>query len=247
MMHKVLRFSFILSSCVLLFVAGFVVSGHKDLLPKASKQGDVLPKSNFFKSLDNAGQVPFFHRSALGNDTLGSGWNKYLLGSSFADNEFTYENYAWFLSQVSDTSRYIVVPINEFRRVHDKNKVVIGLRHDVDVDLNKAFGFSQTERQLGFRSTYYILHTASYYLQDALDVSKHNPAILPTLKTMQDEYGFEIGWHNDLVTLQVVYGLDPVIFLHQELKWLRENGLRISGSSSHGSNYCYTYHYTILR
>jgi len=60
---------------------------------------------------------------------------------------------------------------------------------------------------------------------------------------MQNESHFEIGWHNDLVTLQIVYGIDPVNFLHQELNWLRSNGITIKGTASHGSNYCYTFHY----
>jgi hypothetical protein len=60
---------------------------------------------------------------------------------------------------------------------------------------------------------------------------------------MQDERHFEIGWHNDLVTLQVIYNINPVIFLHNELNWLRTNGLTIVGTAAHGSNYCKTYHY----
>ena len=80
------------------------------------------------------------------------------------DTNFTYEKYAAFLKKVSDTSKYIVLPINEFRTTFNSNKIVIGLRHDVDNDLNKALEFSRTESDLGFRSTYYILHTAPYYL-----------------------------------------------------------------------------------
>ena len=41
----------------------------------------------------------------------------------------------------------------------------------------------------------------------------HSDKIIPILKTMQNERHFEIGWHNDLVTLQVIYNINPVTFL----------------------------------
>jgi hypothetical protein len=159
------------------------------------------------------------------------------------DTNFTFEKYADFLKKISDTSKYIVVPLDEYLKNFDSNKIVIGLRHDVDNDLKVAQRFSATEKNLGFRSTYYILHTAPYYLADPSNKAVHNDSILPILKDMQDSGHFEIGWHNDLITLQVVYHIDPVSFLHQELDWLRKNGIRVVGSSSHGSSYCRVYYY----
>lgn len=157
------------------------------------------------------------------------------------DTNFTYEKYSAFLKLVSDTSMYVVLPINEFRETFKNNKIVIGLRHDVDLDLNKALQFSETESNLGVRSTYYILHTASYYLSGGME--SHSASMIPILKTMQNDKHFEIGWHNDLVTLQAVYNIDPGAYLRRELTWLRENGINIYGSASHGSPYCYTYKY----
>jgi hypothetical protein len=159
------------------------------------------------------------------------------------DTNFTYEKYAAFLTKVSDTSRYIVLPLNEFRKTINSKKIVIGLRHDVDEDLNVAYKFSETEYNLGFRSTYFILHTAPYYLTNSGNMEVHSERIIPILKSMQNERHFEIGWHNDLVTLQAVYNIDPVSFLHKELSWLRANGIRIYGTASHGSSYCYNYNY----
>jgi hypothetical protein len=159
------------------------------------------------------------------------------------DTNFTYEKYAAFLTKISDTSKYLVLPINEFRNTFNSNKIIIGLRHDVDIDLNIAFQFSETESKLGIRSTYYILHTAPYYLANSNNKAIHSENIIPVLKKMQDERHFEIGWHNDLVTLQAVYNINPVTFLSNELSWLRSNGINIYGSASHGSNYCYTYKY----
>jgi hypothetical protein len=159
------------------------------------------------------------------------------------DTNFTWEKYAAFLTKISDTSKYIVLPLNEFRKTFNSGKIVIGLRHDVDVDLNIAFQFSEIETKLGFRSTYFILHTAPYYLANPGNMALHSQNIIPILKTMQNDRKFEIGWHNDLVTLQAVYNMDPVIFLHNELAWLRSNGINIYGTASHGSSYCYVYKY----
>jgi hypothetical protein len=159
------------------------------------------------------------------------------------DTNFTYEKYSRFLSAIADTKKYIVLPINEFRKKIDNNKIVIGLRHDVDVNLDLAYQFSMEEWKLGFRSTYYILHTANYYLANPGNKAVHSESIIPILKTMQNDGHFEIGWHNDLVTLQVVYNINPFNFLKQELTWLRSNGINIYGSASHGSGYCHTYGY----
>jgi len=159
------------------------------------------------------------------------------------DTNFTWEKYAAFLNKISDTSKYIVLPLNEFRQTYNPRKIVIGLRHDVDNDLNVAYKFSQIESNLGFRSTYFILHSAPYYLVNANNMEVHSNEIIPILKSMQNEKHFEIGWHNDLVTLQVIYNINPVTFFHNELNWLRANGIKIYGTAAHGSNYCKTYHY----
>ena len=160
-----------------------------------------------------------------------------------ADTNFTWEKYAAFLKKISDTSKYIVLPLNEFRQTFNNKKIIIGLRHDVDVDLNVAYQFSQVETDLGFHSTYFILHSAAYYLENPNNMEVHTNKILPILKSMQNDKHFEIGWHNDLVTLQIVYNINPVTFLHNELNWLRSNGIKIYGTASHGSTYCKTYHY----
>jgi|WetSurMetagenome_2_1015567.scaffolds.fasta_scaffold16650_2 hypothetical protein len=159
------------------------------------------------------------------------------------DTNFTWEKYAAFLNKISDTSRYIVLPLNEFRQTFNPRKIIIGLRHDVDNDLNIAYKFSQIESNLGFRSTYFILHSAPYYLVNVNNMEVHSNEIIPILKSMQNEKHFEIGWHNDLVTLQVIYNINPVTFFHSELNWLRSNGIKIYGTAAHGSSYCKTYHY----
>jgi hypothetical protein len=154
-----------------------------------------------------------------------------------------FSGYIDFLIKISDTSRYKIVLLDDFNKTTDPGKILIGLRHDVDLNLNTAYELSKVEYNFGIRSVYYILHTTSYYLAQPNDFSVHNESIIPILKIMQNDFNHKMGWHNDLVTLQLVHNIDPAGFLLQELDWLRKRGISIKGTASHGSQYCYTYKY----
>ncbi|NOU17915.1 MAG: hypothetical protein HOO91_10205 [Bacteroidales bacterium] len=170
--------------------------------------------------------------------------NKYI--NTPYDTNFTYGKYIDFFVSISDTNKYIVLPLNEFRNTFNPQKIVIGLRHDIDLDLNKAYQLSIVENNIGVRSSYFVLHAANYYLAKPNRMSTHNKKIIFPLMVMQDKYNHEIGWHNDLITLQLIYKIDPINYLYQELDWLRKNGLLIYGTSSHGSKYCCTYKFLNL-
>jgi hypothetical protein len=191
---------------------------------------------------DPAG-LSLFKKEKTESQDSSYGWKKRSVSGEEPDTNFTWEKYASFLNKISDTSKYIVLPLNEFRQTFNNRKIIIGLRHDIDNDLNVAYQFSEVEYKLGFRSTYFILHSAPYYLANSNNMKVHSEKIIPILKTMQDKRHFEIGWHNDLVTLQIIYNINPNTFLHNELNWLRSNGVNIYGTASHGSNYCKVYHY----
>jgi len=160
------------------------------------------------------------------------------------DTLFSYDNYERFIGRLVKSNRFIFVPHNEFESTFSKDKIVISLRHDIDYDINSALRFAKREHKLGVKATYFVLHTADYYGVTTVGVATRNPDIYKYLRKIQDEYGHEIGWHNDLVTLQVVYNIDPEKYLRNELKRLKSNGINISGSAYHGSEYCYKYLYT---
>jgi hypothetical protein len=94
----------------------------------------------------------------------------------------------------------------------------------VDDRLDSALELARLEQRHGLRATYYLLHSASYYRR----------AALPDFLRLQ-ELGHEVGWHNDLVTLQCVEGVDARAYLHGELAWLRGAGLDVVGTAAHGS------------
>lgn len=156
--------------------------------------------------------------------------------------EFSYLEYTRFITKISDPSKYKNVKLNQFSQTR-ANIPVISLRHDVDGDIDGALKMAAIEHRHNIRSTYFILHTAGYYGLTKKNYVKHREKLLPLLKKLQNEYNHEIGWHNDLVTLNVIYGIDPVKYLHNELHWLRTNDIRITGTAGHGSKFCHKYKY----
>ena len=159
------------------------------------------------------------------------------------DTVFNYITYNDFLSYLASSDRFLIVRQKDLEKTTSEDKVVISLRHDVDDNINSAVKFAYLESKYGIKSSYFILHTASYYGESKFRSFKRNDNIIYYLKKIQDTFGHEVGWHNDLVTLQVMYGLDPKVFLKNELEWLRSNGIEIFGNVSHGSQYCDIYHY----
>jgi hypothetical protein len=159
------------------------------------------------------------------------------------DPDLNLVKYEEFLKYLVTSGKYLMVTQEEFERTNSKDKVVVSLRHDIDNKINTAIKIAYREHKYGIRSTYYVLHSARYYGITKNFYYKRDNNVINYLKKIQDTFGHEVAFHNDLVTLQVVYNLNPGSFLKQELEWLRSNGISIKGSCAHGSPYCYIYHY----
>jgi len=159
------------------------------------------------------------------------------------DSIFNYDSYENFIKSMVNSNRFVFVPLDEFSQTFSSEKVVVGLRHDIDYDIASSIRFARREYRNGVRATYYFLNTADYYCDIAKNPVVRKPAVLDYMRKIQDEYKHEVGWHNDLVTFQVVYNIDVKTYLSRELEFLRNKGIRIVGSSYHGSEYCYLYHY----
>ena len=103
------------------------------------------------------------------------------------------------------------------------------LRHDVDDRLESALELARREHARGLCATYFVLHTAPYYGRaDLLDRLRELQAL-----------GHEVGWHNDLVTLALVHGVEPGSYLRRELERIRGGGVDVTGVSAHGSPWCH--------
>jgi hypothetical protein len=180
--------------------------------------------------LDDTRSIPITDKLSIDN------------GIIFHNSIFNYVTIDNFLKYLSTSDHFMIVQQKDLEKTTSTDKVIISLRHDVDDNINSAIKFAYLENKYGIKSTYFILHTATYYGITNRDYFKRNDDVLYFIKKIQ-EYGHEIGWHNDLVTLQIMYGLDPREFLKNELAWLRENGILIYGTTSHGSGFCDIYHY----
>jgi len=164
-------------------------------------------------------------------------------GVKIKNSIFNYLTYDDFLNYLSKSDHFLIVKLKDFKNTTSTDKVVLALRHDIDDNINASVKFAYRENKCGICATYFVLHTAKYYGEMVGPNFVRNDNIIYYLKKMQDTFGHEIGFHNDLVTLQLIYGLDSKEYLKSELAYLRGNGINIVGTAYHGSPYCYIYKY----
>ncbi len=144
------------------------------------------------------------------------------------ERHFVYREYEAFLDRLADRDRFRVVPLRELAAA-PRDRVLIGLRHDVDERLDAALELARLEHERGFRATYFVLHTAPYYTR---------PGFAEVARTIQNVLAHEIGFHHDLLTV-LAEGGDPARCLRDELTRLRATGLDVSGIAAHGSRWCH--------
>jgi hypothetical protein len=138
------------------------------------------------------------------------------------ERRFSYAEYARFLDRLGGRE---VVPMREFARGEGD----LALRHDVDSRLESALELARLEHERELRTTYFVLHTASY---------GNEAQLVPKLLRLQ-ELGHEVGFHNDLVTLQRLEGIDGGTYLREQLARLRDGGVDVVGAAAHGSPWCH--------
>ncbi|MGB8490097.1 MAG: hypothetical protein WCE64_03485 [Bacteroidales bacterium] len=146
---------------------------------------------------------------------------------------FTWDQYSTLLTKLSE-EKFLVLPLNEMRKTYDPSKVIIGLRHDIDWNPFKALEMADMEKDFGFRATYFFLPTADYYGTFSSTGVRHSTGLDSLIR---DLYGrkVEIGMHNDLLTVMIEYGFDPLAFNLQEMNYFSSLGITITGTASHGS------------
>lgn len=101
---------------------------------------------------------------------------------------------------------------------------MIALRHDVDAGLAHALRFARWEQQQGFRASFYLLPTASYW---------DDPALASTARAIQAA-GHEVGVHHDAFR---IVGGDCDAALALLASWadqLRGFGIDVRGCADHG-------------
>lgn len=138
------------------------------------------------------------------------------------ERRFIYAEYARFLDRLGGR---VVAPMRDFARGEGD----LALRHDVDSRLDSALELARLEHDRGLRATYFVLHTAPYW---------NDPGLVDELHRLQG-LGHEVGFHNDLVTLQRLEGIDAGAYLRQALARLRRGGIDVVGAAAHGSPWCH--------
>lgn len=120
------------------------------------------------------------------------------------------------------------------REIHAGNRHprVIGLRHDVDNHsqaLDTAVQLARWEAEHGWRSTYFLLHTARYW---------RNGQLLPAAEEIAS-LGHEIGLHVDALAYALEFGGDPHEIVFEALATLRDEGHVVIGVVGHGNPLCH--------
>ena len=112
----------------------------------------------------------------------------------------------------------------------DRAANVIGLRHDCDSSgsLRTATKMARWEAERGYRSTYFLLHTAPYWI---------GPYFERQVAEIAD-CGHEIGIHVNALAHSLRTGQDPDEILDAALIRLRSLGYPVRGAAGHGDALC---------
>ncbi|MFP4460278.1 MAG: hypothetical protein ACLFSQ_11910 [Candidatus Zixiibacteriota bacterium] len=140
--------------------------------------------------------------------------------------------------------RYTVVPHYLLESmVPDTDEVIVSIRHDIDYDPYTALKLAKLEAAYGMSTTYYILHSASYFghfNDHRIIIYGANFAIWDSISML----GHEIGDHNNYITMEILTKLDMASVIETWRGMLSFYGITIYGSAAHGSALCSRYDYS---
>lgn len=124
-----------------------------------------------------------------------------------------------------------VVGTSEIRARMGDPKLIC-MRHDVDNAITPAVDMARWEAERGYRSTYFILHTAPYW--------QEKETLKAALEVIRDG-GHEIGFHINAITEAINTGRDPIAIAAEAVGELRSYGYDVHGVVAHGDPACYQY------
>jgi hypothetical protein len=110
----------------------------------------------------------------------------------------------------------------------------------MDHDIENSVRLAELEHEHGFRASYYVLHTDWHYrVTSGADIS---PYVLRGLDRIAS-LGHEVALHNNVLTVGLLTGRDPVEVLAGELEQLRRHGFECRGTVAHGDPLCHVGRY----
>jgi hypothetical protein len=135
------------------------------------------------------------------------------------------------LEELYSEARAVIPMRDVFSGEH--NADVIAVRHDVDDNEGSflaAVKMARWEAARGYRSTYFLLHSASYWGTRAWKAGAHE----------MFELGHEVGIHVNALAHAIRHGLQsPGMILRLALWELRQLGAVVTGEVAHGDELCY--------
>jgi hypothetical protein len=149
--------------------------------------------------------------------------------------KFSWQDYENLLKELAK-DRYMVLPIRDYVNAQAPDKVLVGMRHDIDFHPFKAEKMAELEQKYRLRSTFYVLHSANYYARHYPKKIGRNTTMDELYKKLNDQ-GFEIGIHNDTISLMLKYDIEPLKFIHEEIAYYNKIGIQVNGVASHGAAY----------
>jgi hypothetical protein len=118
------------------------------------------------------------------------------------------------------------------------DEIWCNLRHDVDSDMRGQLDQAEMEAARGIKSTFFTLHTTSYYGTFKDGVLHRNKSMLEIYRAIQD-MGHEIALHTDGLHLFQNLNINGAEAIVTEIKWLRDNGIDLVGTTAHNSPAAY--------
>lgn len=103
--------------------------------------------------------------------------------------EFTYDAYAKLIDTIQE-SNYTITDYHNYHYV----QFPCILRHDIDYSIERAVRFAKQEKELGIKSTYFVLVSSDFYNIFSFDVGEKIQQLI--------EYGHEVGLHFDETVYQ---------------------------------------------
>lgn len=145
------------------------------------------------------------------------------------------------INYISDLVLANDLRIESMKNAYNSEPGFFYLRHDVDDDIERSLLMSRLEYKHNLTATYFLLTPCAYehlpknyygYLENGRII--HSKKLIDYCKAFQD-FGHDVGLHNDLVALSLKTGVRPDILLEQELEYFRKNGIEIKGTAAHGN------------
>jgi hypothetical protein len=118
------------------------------------------------------------------------------------------------------------------------DRPIIALRHDLDRSFLAARMMAAIEEHYGLSSTYYVNFAAGFSGLITKGAYYPNPSLINLLRILRDR-GHEVGFHNDLMFYELVFGVPMVEWFQTYIEPLRRLGFQFSSVSGNGSEYAY--------